>query len=381
MTTRVAVLGAGPAGRALTHRLVSAGLPVTLVDPRPDRPWRATYACWTDELPHWVGSDVIAAQVDGVVVTAGTRRTIARGYCVLDTAALQQRLTIDGAHLVRGRVGAASRDSVLLTDGATLRADVVIDCRGPRTQGVPRQTAFGVVVDASTAAPFLDGSEAVLMDWRAGFIRAPSLPSFLYTVPLGNGEYLLEETCLAGYPALSVGALRARLADRLGGMPAGVRRTEHVAFGLLGATRRPWRDSPHTFGARGGFMNPTTGYSVAASLAAVDPLTRTVVGGGDPADALWPDRARAVYALRLRGLGVLLRLDETQMTMFFDAFFTLPIEAQRSYLSSRDDLVGTLRAMSRVFATARPGLQIRLTRGTIATPPWSDDVCAAAGFP
>ena len=53
----VIVVGAGPAGRALTHRLLARDVTVTLVDPAPDRPWRSTYACWADEIPDWLDTD------------------------------------------------------------------------------------------------------------------------------------------------------------------------------------------------------------------------------------------------------------------------------------------------------------------------------------
>ncbi|WP_231499014.1 lycopene cyclase family protein, partial [Gordonia alkanivorans] len=50
MAGGVIVLGAGPAGRALAHRLLAAAVPVTVVDTHPDRVWQSTFACWSDEL-------------------------------------------------------------------------------------------------------------------------------------------------------------------------------------------------------------------------------------------------------------------------------------------------------------------------------------------
>lgn len=370
MTARIAVVGAGPAGRALTHRLLTAGLPVTLIDRSPHRTWQATYACWTDELPDWLGSDVTSTSVDSVAVVTGALRTLARGYSVLDTRALQRRLTITEAHLVRGQVVDVAGERVRLQDGTTVHADVVIDCRGPLVKGVPRQTAFGVVVDRSAAQPFLHGHQAVLMDWHSSTTSRPSPPSFLYAVPLGDSEYLLEETCLAGYPALTIAELRSRLFERIGGCPAAVRGSERVAFGLVGASQKPWRDLPRTFGARGGLMNPTTGYSVAATLSTVDPLVRAILAGRDPTQVLWPTAARIVYTLRLRGLGALLGLNADETTRFFDAFFRLPVPAQRSYLSGRDDVTGVLRAMALVFGDLGPDLQLRLGRATAMRPAW-----------
>ncbi|WP_164473724.1 FAD-dependent oxidoreductase [Gordonia insulae] len=76
--TDVAVVGAGPAGRALAHHLLLRGLTVTLVDPHPNAPWRPTYACWTDELPPWLPADAVSAQVDSVEIRTPDAARIAR---------------------------------------------------------------------------------------------------------------------------------------------------------------------------------------------------------------------------------------------------------------------------------------------------------------
>ncbi|WP_214407224.1 FAD-dependent oxidoreductase, partial [Pseudonocardia lacus] len=47
----VAVVGGGPAGRALAAACGRAGLRTVLVDRAPDAPWRATYGAWAAELP------------------------------------------------------------------------------------------------------------------------------------------------------------------------------------------------------------------------------------------------------------------------------------------------------------------------------------------
>ncbi|MEE3850381.1 lycopene cyclase family protein [Gordonia sp. LSe1-13] len=369
MTRRVTVLGAGPAGRGVAHRMMVAGLDVTVVEAHPDREWRATYACWSDELPAWLDPTAIAAQVDSVRVIGTTDVEVDRGYTVCDTAALQRGLTLDDARVLQGRVAAVDGDRVRLADGTSIAGDVVIDCRGTAIKDAPRQTAFGIVVDAATAERYLDGAAAVIMDWRAGQVaNRDELPSFLYAVPLGQGEFLLEETCLAGHPALPLDELERRLYGRLGSLADGARRTERVTFPLIAADRRPWRGRPFPFGAAGGFVHPTTGYSVAAALRTADDLVGAVLDGADPARRLWSPPARAVYDLRLRGLGVLLRLDPIQTTRFFEAFFAMPVARQRSYLSERDDLAGTLGAMSRVFGRLDNSLRATVARASAASP-------------
>ncbi|MFT3715220.1 MAG: lycopene cyclase family protein [Gordonia sp. (in: high G+C Gram-positive bacteria)] len=363
--TDLLVVGAGPAGRGLAHRALAAGHHVTLIDPDPDTPWTATLGLFTDDLPGWLDADaVVAARSPVVTIYTPGRRDIDRGYAVLDAAALHRTLDVTGAKLERQRVTELTARTATLDDGRTLRGDVVIDARGGRAVGdVVRQTAWGVV---STRAPSSPGStngmanaDMVLMDWRS---TPEKSPSFVYRVDVGHGAELIEETCLAGRPAPDPQELGARL-----GRPAADGRPELVDFPLT-AGRHPWKqadDAPLRFGAAGGLMNPATGYSIAASLNAADVLVAAISEGTCPRRALWPRGARSVYRIRLIGLGVLLGLDGSQLTAFFDAFFRLPAPAQRAYLSSRDDVAGTLSTMWSVFRRLPLRLQGRVIGLTV----------------
>ena len=369
------VVGGGPAGRGLAHRLRERGVSTTLVDPHPDRTWRATYAAWTDELPNWLSDNTFASQMDTVAVSARTRREIARGYTVLDNAALAAELDLDGVALVTSTATSVSPREVVCADGSVLHAEQVIDCRGALPHDAPYQTAFGIVVDARDAEQILDGAGALLMEWtgprQLGAAGSP-LPSFLYAVPLGDGTVLLEETCLAGHPALPLAELHHRLLVRLGDHYPSVLRTESVNFPLVGASTTPWKDPVFRFGAAGGLTHPTTGYSVAASWACADLVAAALAEGADPVAALWPTSARLVHDLRLRGLSALLGLSVDETLDFFEAFFTMPISAQRSYLSGRDDLAGTLEAMGRVISKVGMRTRLKVGRGAVAGHGWVD---------
>ncbi len=369
------VVGGGPAGRGLANRLRHHGVDTTLVDPHPDRAWHATYAAWTDELPNWLSDNAIAAQTDAVQVSARTRHEIARGYTVLDNVALATELNLDGVALVASAATSVSADRVVCADGSVVQGDQVVDCRGALPHDAPYQTAFGIVVDATDAEAVLGGAGALLMDWASprqlGAAGSP-LPSFLYAVPLGDGTVLLEETCLAGHPALSIPDLEHRLRFRLGDHEPTVLRTEVVNFPLVGASTTPWKDPVFRFGAAGGMKNPTTGYSVATSLACADTVAVAIADGEDPKAALWPASVRSVHELRIRGLSALLDLSAEQTLDFFDAFFTMPISAQRSYLSERDNLAGTLEAMGRVVKGVGMRTKMTIARGAATGHGWSD---------
>ncbi|MGW0035590.1 lycopene cyclase family protein [Gordonia sp. NPDC003376] len=363
-------MGAGPAGRSLTHRLTHHGIATTLVDPHPTRSWTPTYAAWTDELPGWVPPAAIAATTASVTAHAPGPIRIDRSYSVFHTQGLQRSLTVDDARVISARAHEVTAHHVALDDGRVLVATHVIDCRGPTGRPRPRQTAFGVVVPTDAARAVIGDAAAVLMDWRAPESGDPwrsdgPTPSFLYAVPVARDRMLLEETCLVGDPAVTITELSQRLSRRLSGSGIDVRHAEHterVSFPMLGATLRPWRCRPLRHGAAGGLLNPTTGYGVAAMLMAADDVASAIVAGSDAVSAMWPAPARAVWRLRVAGLGVLLDLDPAETVDFFAAFLSLPATAQRAYLSDRADLAGTLTTMARVFARLDNGARRTVLR-------------------
>ncbi|SDE62464.1 lycopene cyclase family protein [Rhodococcus tukisamuensis] len=359
MRADLAVVGLGPAGRALAHRAAAAGLDVVAVDPRPARPWTPTYAAWLDELPAWLGPSVVRARVDRPRVWARREHTLDRPYCVLDNEALRAALDLGGTRVLAGTAATVTAHAVTLRDGTEVRATRVLDARGLHPgPALAEQTAYGVVVDAAAAAPALGGGPAWFMDWRPdNGAAADAPPSFLYAVPLGTDRVLLEETCLVGRPGLSLGVLRGRLETRLrsrGVEPPVDAVQERVRFPVQAPRPgRPGQGAPG-FGARGGLVHPGTGYSVAASLGAADVVARAVAEGRDPDAALWPARARAVRALREVGLRSLLRLEPEATAGFFEAFFALDPGRQHAYLSGRDDPLAVAGAMWALFRRA-PG--------------------------
>lgn len=368
MRADIVIAGLGPSGRALAHRCAQRGLRVTAVDRHPHRTWTPTYGAWADELPPWVSLAAIAAIAEKPRAYGTTEWTIDRSYVVFDTAALHQSLSLVGVNVVAGKVTAVEKNHVTLADGTRVEGGVVIDARGvAATLSRPQQTAYGVTVSLKQAAPVLGGRSAWFMDWRpspgagAGARFAGALPSFLYAVPLGGGLVLLEETCLVGQPPLSMGELRRRLTARLrahGVELTGDEPTERVRF----AVHAPQKHARGVLsvGARGGIVHPATGYSVAASLNAAESIADALSTGADPYRALWPRRSRTVQALRVSGLTSLLRLPHEALPPFFDAFFALPSDLQRAYLSDRSALTGLTEAMTRIFGASPTATKLRL---------------------
>lgn len=354
----VVVVGGGPAGRALARACAARGLGTTLVDANPERPWRATYAAWADQLP---ADAPIAVAVSRSRAVTTAEHVIARGYAVLDNERLR-RLPAD-VRVVAGRVVGWSAREVVLAGGRVLTG-LVVDATGT-AGGRAAQTAVGVVVPAERAAPFVGADEALIMDWRKPPSATTTDPTFLYAIPVSAGEVLLEETSLARRPGLPLDELRRRLHARLAAhgipVPDG---EERVRIALDGRAR------DGAFGAAAGSVHPATGYSVAAALRRA-PVVAAAIADGRPVARSAAERV--VRGLRLRGLAALLAMRPDDVPEFFNHFFHLPDNLQRAYLDGDADLRGTVRAMLRLFGSAdwrmRAGLAFPVhSAKTLGTP-------------
>ncbi|MCA1781670.1 MAG: lycopene cyclase family protein [Dermatophilaceae bacterium] len=376
----LAVVGLGPAGRALASRSAAHGLSVLALDPRPDAVWSPTYGIWADELGD-LPESVVRTRVVGPELRARGRHTLRRDYLVLDNAALQQALPLDAIEVRRARLDDGGTSA--LRGPGPGQARVVVDARGARPDGlVPddpaaAQTAYGIVVPVDEATPALDGATGLLMDWRtdwAGGDAPHGPPTFLYGIPLGDDRVLLEETCLAAAPGLPIRELRARLHRRL--VARGVRPTaiEHplereiVRIPMRGRGERP-REGVLAVGTAGRGGNLVTGYSVAHSLARADALAASIANslanGRRPASA---DPAMPADLFREMGLRALLRLDVDGTLELFDAFGRLPTAAQRDFMSRDSAALGLAAAMWGMFARMPLTAKGRLIAATLGPP-------------
>ncbi|MEU3269529.1 lycopene cyclase family protein [Saccharomonospora sp. NPDC006951] len=359
----VAVMGAGPAGRAIASACARNGLDTVLVDPAPRRPWHNVYAVWKDELPH-IPDSAVAATADPALVHIGEREIVLpREYAVLDNTGLRHWLSDDRVTVHTGIATAVAHGPhgslVRLSGGGLVTASVVIDARGLRPGGT-EQTAYGVVLPAAQARRLAPSGAAVFMDWRRNE-AAGDAPSFRYLVPLGRERVLVEETSLARKPGLGHDVLAHRLRAFLGehGISTNGRPEERVRIRLDVPLPKRGRTVP--FGAAAGLVHPATGYSVAASLRLAPPVAAAIAGhlASGPASAaaaarrvIWPPRALAVHALRRHALHALGSLPAAAIPEFFGLFFALAPEHQRTFLSERDDPRALAATMALLFASA-----------------------------
>ena len=380
----VLVVGGGPAGRAVAAACGARGLRTTLVDLAPERPWTATYGAWAAELPTELPCSVIAAQAAGRVIATGEHR-LGWDYAVLDVPALRAHLdaglsagavTVALARAGRERLPAAA----VVIDAGGHRQPLTGRRRATRVRAPAEQTAVGVVVDQDTAAALVHPDQALFMDWRPDH-GEPGWPTFLYAIPLGGGAVLLEETSLARRPGLPLPVLRRRLHARLArhGIDA-----DSVAAAPEERVRFPVDTPRHRvsgvlgFGAAAPLVHPATGYSLAAALrlapAVAAAISTGLGGGGNPQRALaaaraevWPPAARAVHALRRRGLEALLGMPPAVVPVFFDGFFSMEPAHRWAYLTARENLVSTAGAMAALFRAVGSPLCWRLVRAGLPT--------------
>lgn len=365
----VAVVGLGPAGRSLAARCAARGLSVIAVDPRPQAVWTPTYGIWADELGD-LPTSVVRARAENPELRATGAHPLRRPYLVLDNAELQAALPLDGVDVRPGRL-----DDRAVT---ALRAEarVVVDARGARPEGLrpddpaPMQTAYGVIVPLEVARPALQGAEALLMDWRTDWSEQElptATPTFLYAIPLGDGQVLLEETCLAAAPAVPVAELKTRLRRRLvargvdpGAVDDPVER-EVVRIPMRGRDR-PAPPGVLAVGTAGLGGHRVTGYSVAHALRVSDRLA-AALAAGDVQPVV--DRFDAAERVREVGLRALLRLGTRGTLELFESFGRLPVERQRAFLSRDAGAAALLGAMWGMFARLPARSKVELVSASV----------------
>jgi lycopene beta-cyclase len=155
--------------------------------------------------------------------------------------------------------------------------------------------------------------------------------------------------------------LRRRLSGRIGSAAVAAGDEEWVSIVMSSPSRdRKRRVVP--FGAAAGFVNPTTGYSVATSMRRA-PVVASVIASqfrlGDRSidharihDAVWSRSARRTRAMHDIGLTALLRLNPAEVGGFFDVFFDLPTHAWSAYLSTESSVRDVAKVMWRIFAAS-----------------------------
>jgi lycopene beta-cyclase len=212
-------------------------------------------------------ASLIVHSWEGYQVRFPTRtRRLASPYACITSERLDQVATArlrDAPHgsLIVGHSARAEADRVMLDDGRSFGASLVIAATGPETAvrgGRGYQKFFGMELDA----PGHGLVEPVVFDaclpQRDGF-------RFMYLLPLARDRLLVEETFFSETPALDERLSRQEILGYCAARSIAVRGVLRSERGVL---PMPWIDQdfdpdarPLLAGYRAGLFHPVTGYS------------------------------------------------------------------------------------------------------------------------
>ncbi|MGZ3417037.1 MAG: lycopene beta-cyclase CrtY [Polyangiales bacterium] len=265
-------------------------------------------------------SEVARAFVDPLVVTRWSRwevrfpelqRTFDAEYACVTSGRLHEVLSSAFASRLGSRIFLGRRastievDTVTLDDGRELRAELVIDARGPRAMAgeVAYQKFVGLEVELSKPAPSMC---PVVMDAEVEQIDGYR---FLYVLPFEERRVLLEDTYFSLDPALDDRTLEARILDYARSRDLHVARILRRERGILPLplswSQEPQREGPLVAGYGGGFFHPTTGYSFPVATRLAELVAKTPASDlfGAPLRSFVAAHARqARYAVMLNRL-------------------------------------------------------------------------------
>lgn len=236
-----------------------------------DTDLRRSQRAWTARLyaKHWPGYSV---------TFPAYRRTLGTGYASASSerldAELRAVLPRERLHLGQS-VTAITPTSVTLADGTTLNARAVIDGRGAAESphlDLRWQKFVGRQVELAaphglTQPLVMDASVAQLDGYR-----------FVYVLPFGPRELLIEDTYYSDGPGLDDAALEARIADYAAARGWTIARVVRKERGVLpialdGDIAAFWNDGEPgvpRVGMRAALFHPTTGYSFPDAVRVAD---------------------------------------------------------------------------------------------------------------
>jgi lycopene beta-cyclase len=195
-------------------------------------------------------------------------RVIPIGYNSIRSESLDRALreAIAPAQLRCGaKIAALTPTSLVLESGKELKADAVIDARGPRAMpGFDLGWQKFVGRYLRFAKPH-GVDRPMIMD---AMVEQIDGYRFLYRLPVSATELLIEDTYYSASAELDIGALEARIESDAAALGAGAPEIIEQEDGILpvvmaGDVERLWAGKPvPRLGIAGGFFHPTTSYSL-----------------------------------------------------------------------------------------------------------------------
>jgi lycopene beta-cyclase len=367
MTMRVILVGGGLANGLIAWRLQSnPAVELTVLEREATLGGNHTWSFHDTDVSaaqlEWLRPFVAASWPGHDVMFPERQRQLAGGY--LSITAERFHATLAGVLGGRVRPGVGVRsiagDHVVLESGEVLRADVVLDGRGPGpvpSLEVRYQKFLGQFLELREEHGL---TRPLLMD---GTIPQRDGYRFVYTLPFGPRTVLIEDTYYSDTPDLDIPGLRAEVAAYAAGRGFAVTRMVREETGVLpivlaGDPQRIWPAAdaglPRT-GIRAGLFHHTTGYSLPEAAGLADELARLAAapGGLGSSATIGPMirrrflrrwRQQAFYRMLNRLLFVAARPDERYRIM--QHFYRLPEPTIARFYAGRSTPGDALRILT-----------------------------------
>ncbi|HSL16438.1 MAG TPA: lycopene beta-cyclase CrtY [Methylomirabilota bacterium] len=372
MSEPLVLVGGGLANALIAHRILrdDPDHPLLVVERGATLGGRHTWSFHDTDLSpaqlDWIEPLVAHAWSCHELRFPTRRRQLATGYRSVTSDRLHEvvGLELGGRRLRLGaEVEDVAPDRVRLAGGEVIRARAVIDGRGDPGSShleVAFQKFVGLFVRLETPH---DLAGPVLMD---ATVEQFDGYRFVYTLPLGERELLVEDTFYSDSPSLDVERLRAGIrlyAARQGWSVAEVVGEEAGVLPIVldGDIEAVWAEGPAGVarsGMRAVLFHPTTGYSLPEAVRLADAVAarRELDGAGlyrlthDRSVELW--RRGAFFRLLNR---MLYRAAEpSRRVVVFERFYGLSEGLIRRFYSGRLKWTDKARLL-----TGRPPVPIR----------------------
>jgi len=286
------------------------------------------------------------------VAFPGHQRRVNGAYAALTSDSLHRYLSERIARSPHARVitGVAldiRGHAVTLDSGQSLRAELVVDARGPE-HTVARggyQKFVGLELEL---APGTGPTLPMLMD-----ATVPQLDGFrfVYCLPWSETRVLVEDTYYSESPSLDAAALRSRVLEYAERRGMAVRAVVREESGVLPIPARlelsRATTGPLVAGYAGALFHPTTGYSLPVALRfALHLAARPAREARGPAYTRWLDRhARQVrFCLRLNRL-LFEAFPPEQRVHVLERFYRLPESTIRRFYALETSAGDRLRIL------------------------------------
>ena len=362
VTTRLVIAGGGLAGglAALALGKRRPEVEVILIDQGESFGGNHTWSFFDSDVvadDRWI-IDLVERRHwrDHEIRFPARQRVIPIGYNSIRSESLDRaiREAFDSPRLRTGAsIEALTPTSVKLAGGEEIRANAVIDARGPRD--MPGfELGWQKFVGRYLRFPRPHGvKRPMIMD---ACIEQIDGYRFLYRLPVSETELLIEDTYYSRSPELDIPALEARVAADAAALQTGspaVIEQEHGVLPVVmaGDIDRLWAGEPvPRLGVPGGFFHPTTSYSLPDAVANASLIAQQPDLSARALHALLQGRARQLW--RERGFFRLLNkmlfraAEPAKSYRVLEHFYRLPPATIARFYSSHLSAFDKVRILS-----------------------------------